>query len=51
MKDPTTKWKSTMASCSEIISQDRNAELVIKNKEIEKCVCVCKACHGKLEMK
>ena len=43
--DPTTKWKAV----SEIISQDRNAELV--RKEIEKCVCVCKACHGKLEMK
>lgn len=41
---PETKYKSV----SEIISEDKNIDKV--NAEIEKCICVCKACHGRLEM-
>jgi hypothetical protein len=42
--DPNTKYKAVAV----IISEDRNLDTL--NKEIEKCICVCKACHGKLEM-
>jgi len=42
---PETKYKAV----AEIVSEDRCIKKI--NTEIEKCVCVCKACHGKLEMK
>lgn len=41
---PETKYKAV----SEIVSEDRSMKKV--EAEIEKCICVCKACHGKLEM-
>ena len=41
---PETKYKAI----AEIVSEDRSMKKV--DAEIEKCICVCKACHGKLEM-
>jgi hypothetical protein len=41
---PKTKYKAI----AEIVSEDRSMKKV--DAEIEKCICVCKACHGKLEM-
>ena len=41
---PKTKYKAV----AEIVSQDRCIKKV--NAEIDKCICVCKACHGLLEM-
>ncbi len=41
---PETKYKAV----AQIVSEDRCINKV--NAEIEKCICVCKACHGMLEM-
>ena len=41
---PETKYKTI----AEIVSEDRNIDLI--NAEIEKCVCLCKVCHAKIEM-
>ena len=41
---PKTKYKAV----AEIVSEDRCIKKI--NAEIEKCMCVCKMCHGMLEM-
>ena len=47
-KRKSKRLRQSNKAVAEIVSENRSIDLI--DKEIEKCVCVCKACHGRLEM-